>query len=394
MDSTVFVKACVPGLKGKKPSAEDLTEMYLFVELVTAVRVAPVSGIASRKKGGRRKGGGGDASPVRRSRDRDNNASELDESYDAEQEPEDDEEVALGEAGVGAPVVEMCSGWCLVPLAGGKDGRASHNIEMHGGTPFLPHAVESADVRKRTGVLNVMANTIGMKVKSKLEVAVDATPRRALHKDTFALSPDLPVNVVLPKSGVIAVALFRRLLLDQQCVSSTYASGRMLPQTGALLSVDPLFGIFPRILADEAARGAFLSLWAKKCPLEAINAKNRPLPSAVKALRNITMHIYRAMAQPAASKPMLKLVETADDVELRREAIIDAVVGAGVADDPQHKFGSGTFSKSSFGFGMGPADEEAAAAADENSEKGAPLFNIEINTPFNPRELVWDRHRE
>jgi hypothetical protein len=71
----------------------------------------------------------------------------------------------------------------------------------------------------------------------------------------------------------------------------------MLPQTGSLHSVDPLFGVFPRILNDDASRGAFYAIWSKVCPTQVLNSNGVPLRQATEALRESVMLVYRSMAQ-------------------------------------------------------------------------------------------------
>ena len=399
-ESVVFVKATIPRLQdGEDVTQNELNSLYLFVELVTSVRVRPPNALSSKSKRGRSRGGGAGRSDARDSRDRESSpdrrdggrhggGTEVDESMDDQERDHDggadDQEEGMHEDGTYMPVVEMCSGWTIVPLVGTG---AKSTIAMHGGTPFLPFKVSRSDVRARKGLLHAMAGAVGYGVKSKIEVAVSTAAKGGTHRDTYAMSPLLPDNVVLPKSSVIAVALFRRLLIDQQCAASQRAAGRMLPQTGSLQSVEPLFGIFPRILADDAARGAFNSLWGRICPSPALLPDGTPATLAVNALHKAVMLVYRAMAQPSAIKPLLKPAETTEDINERRDVIMSAVAQSHLMD-PSTKQGTSDFFNTMLG-SFGASNSPTNASHNENTENESAGMNLEVNTPFNPRELIW-----
>jgi hypothetical protein len=434
----VFIKSS--GLDRDVDLDKIIGDLYLFVELVTVVRVrgSAGKGLARKKHGHRgrnkdrenRENRGDDNSPSRspvrsrstKGKDGEKGDVEADHRDGADDEDDfsDNEQDRINEANGDSshshssgivPVVEMCSGWTLVPLGNNNQKRVqTHTVQMYGGTPFLPARVDKKKVVKRQGFFNKAKKLAGFGVKSMLTVSITAEPINSqVGREHAALAQDLPLNIALPRSTMWAVGLYRRLLRAVQQSTTQATDGRMLPQTGALKSVDPLFGLFPQILRDAAAKQAFMNLWASTCP----NISNVTSATAEKALRESVMMVYRAMAQPAA-KPAHHVAgkgETAEDVNRRYNIIFTSIENAYEQfDTSQTNEGFGTSLLSTGGLGdkirrfregttlgdtLGSmALNNTMNINNTNNEANSSLANMtdatEFNTPFNPRELIWD----
>jgi hypothetical protein len=177
-------------------------------------------------------------SPSRQNRRRGDDRADKEEATDLDDSRDDDEEegtdgVKHETTGHGSqdndtagPVVEMTSGWALIPLVGSNaNAKTSTLCEMHGGTPFLPQSVNRSDIKSRKGLFHRAANMVGVELKSQLDVQLSTTASGNTHKDTYSISKSLPENICLPKIGVIAIGLFRKMYLAAQVSSTTYPTG-------------------------------------------------------------------------------------------------------------------------------------------------------------------------
>jgi len=383
--------------QGKVSGREDVPvdQLYLFVELVTTMRVRPVAGSVSRKRG-RSRG----IDRVRDQRDRDRSESP-DKSPDGRGGDDDlndsNHNITSGDgddnddyiaASAHDPVVEMSTGWTLIPLSM-KDGYKTdkNKYKVFGGTPYIPMGIRKKEVMSRKGVYNAILGA-GKESIITCEVTQDI---RKLHSNALDLCEALPDNIVLPKGGIVAIALFRRLLRQEKQLTSSLSSDRILPQTGSLRSVDPLFGVMPRILQDEAACRTFMAVWKKLCPAAVLTNTGMIMKPAEAMLRSVVMLVYRSMAQPTAKRNSMVADETEEEVQVRMVAMMNVIVNSGILTqltDTKVATGGGTF-----GFGFSgtlplPLSGTDTTASDENKVLYSDL--TEYNTPFNPRELVWD----
>jgi hypothetical protein len=145
-------------------------DLYLFVELVTTVRVPDPSQTQLNQRNRESKDIKASKKDVPKSKPSDNEKSKFD---DAEEE-NDEEVLGKNKKSESKPksyddhildnnfsknplTVEMCSGWVMVPLANVVLGKPiKSRLKMLGGTPFNPVKVKKDEIKKRPGTIEVI----------------------------------------------------------------------------------------------------------------------------------------------------------------------------------------------------------------------------------------------
>ena len=192
-------------------------------------------------------------------------------------------------------IVEMCSGWVMIPIVAAlRDPVRKKKIEMYGGTPFAVLKINKKEVPKRpgdplpyttyiatfyllpwiplpppcvlpspplplhihisqqSGAWNGVKRLFGrVQTRSKMEiimtsVAPTTLTNVALPKGSSPLVPAnrltslLPPNVVLPTSALSLVGIYRTTLAQSFATIQKNNDERALPQTGAVHPLGPI----------------------------------------------------------------------------------------------------------------------------------------------------------
>ncbi len=176
--------------------------------------------------------------------------------------------------------VELCSAWCMIPIgqlavafaAPGTNVPTKQVIPMHGGTPFYATMIRKEDIQLRSGVWNAFKRVIGYHVKSQLSVylAPVLIPSRTGSGApvlTEKVVDYLPENIILPSKIVSSVGIYRCLMSSMQTQYLSLDSSRVLPQSGTYLPFgDVLLSSFPKLLTDPCAAKVLMLLWAREAP--------------------------------------------------------------------------------------------------------------------------------
>ena len=166
--------------------------------------------------------------------------------------------------------VEFCSGWVMVPLKDIVQGRQIRTkVKMLGGTPFSPIKINKKDVRKRPGTFEALKRMVRINVKSEIELIL----RPSVSQENILITSLLPPCIILPSSAVTLVALFRESQEAARNLFIAYTS-RALPQTGHCgSSVDIVLSSFPKLLADVAACRVLMYFWSKEAPKDILDMR-------------------------------------------------------------------------------------------------------------------------
>ena len=133
-------------------------------------------------------------------------------------------------------------------------------------------------------------------------------------------------------------------------------------------------------MEDEAARRVFLPLWSKLCPTAVISNTGTIMPAGESALRKCVMLVYRSTEQPAAKRSQLHPDESSYQVEQRMETMMRVIYSSGILKQNSSTLRSLTLN------GSTTVSLQTGDGQDENK-----LHDLtEFNTPFNPKELIWD----
>jgi hypothetical protein len=233
-----------------------------------------------------KKRGEGDASadaPKEEESDEEDPAEKAAEEEAKKKKAEEDAAVLEEEEDVWADedfmTVEMSAGWVMIPIAdtvakAGGRGTTKITLDMCGGTPFSVVGIQKGDVPQRAGLIEMVKRIVGIKIHSKLELLISTVPKT----DRTLLLP-LPRNIILPEMSVSIVGVYRHFLANTLREHDLHSQiDRILPQSGSLPTGDPLFSSFPRILNDPAACRVLLLLWRMEAPKNISVILNAPPP--------------------------------------------------------------------------------------------------------------------
>lgn len=360
-----------------------LSKVYIFIELIIAIKVKPAAG--SR---GRSSIEGGDV-------DGQNDTSA---GLEGGSLPE---LKSAGDIEVDKPnIVEMCVGWAMIPVETVLRG-SSHKVEipMNGGTPFAVVSIKQSDVALRQGVWQSLKRAAGFGVKSVLTVLI--RKKDFTGAGIASLYQLLPSNIVIPSSSTTMVAVYRKLLKEAQLILLSSAAGGFQPST------DPIFSNFPKFLADPAASRVMLYLWSKEAPEDLTRYAGFKIlreeavdPRSLQIFRDIVLRVYHAFNSPESQPSRLHPIETVDDIN-RRERIMRGIVGLHVESQTGSALG-GTLARS-FSVGLGALSSSISKPGGQSQELGKgtlktlgeleklpPTESSEHTyTPFHTRELMW-----
>jgi Ca2+-binding EF-hand superfamily protein len=368
-------------------STPSLEKLYIFVELVSTIKVRPSHVI--RLKRPKLVDKDEEDSPIRRrSLDVEDDLPDL---KPAGEFPDD------GPDQVPLPLVELCAGWTMIPAAALLRGLSQKlEFKMSGGTPFSAVNIKQADLAPRAGMWNALKRTLGYGITSVLTFVIN--PRNFNKAPVTSLFQTLPPNIVIPSSSVSMVAIYRKLLKE--------AHMHQLSLSGGLKhhAADPIFSSFPRILNDPAASRVMLYLWSKEGPTDMIRAagmkclaEGEVTAQALQIFRHIVLRVYRAFNSPDAQRSRLVMEETLEGINTREAVIRDLVgltsTGASVTNlggvsTSTFAVNTSTLSKSKSGVSLLSKSGDLTTLLNSTDRIHSSLQE-HTHTPFNARELMW-----
>ena len=135
----------------------------------------------------------------------------------------------------------------------------------------------------------------------------------------------LPNFIIVPTSTVIALVIYRQLLLK---INKQQLSGgnedRILPQTGSLRVTNPVLSTFPQILSDQAASRVFMIMWRKLRPTNNnSNDQDANLTDikTIKIFSEAVLQVWRAYTNSDCKRQKLDLQESIESILLRENKI-------------------------------------------------------------------------
>ena len=246
-------------------------DLYLFVELVTTVRVPTEldkDKIHQKRRLEAEKRKAAELTKVEKSEEDENDQEGSDEGKSGD-EKEDyapkkkitsisykhDNEIMT--------TVDLVSGWVMVPLKDVVQGRPIvKSYKMFGGTPFSPVKMNKKEIHKRPGALEAIKRFVHIDIKSQIQIEI--TPIQAV--DTLRLNSFMPPSIILPSSAVSLVYIYRQMLRKargQIHALQYYHSERDLPQTSVINNIsDIVLSSFPKIMDDTAASRVLMYFWS------------------------------------------------------------------------------------------------------------------------------------
>lgn len=163
--------------------------------------------------------------------------------------------------------VEMSAGWVMIPIA--------DTVAKAGGRGTTKITLDMCGgtpfsvVGIQKGDVPRRAGLLEMVkriVGIKIHSKLELLISTVPRTDRTLLLP-LPRNIILPEMSVSIVGVYRHFLANTlREYDLNCQIDRILPQTGELPTGDPLFSSFPRILNDPAASRVLLLLWRMEAP--------------------------------------------------------------------------------------------------------------------------------
>lgn len=208
-------------------------------------------------------------------------------------------------------------------------------ISVNGGTPFCFVKIKDEDIKKRTGTWQAIKRSIGYKINSTIELSlsevssqtniptVQQSISNSLTKERNNLAISLlPDNIIIPTSSTTAVALYRHLLAECGFLEPFVSPQKFVSQQNSII-----LSSFPSMMADQAARDAFVWAWRELQPKNMqskIYAAKEEITSSSRLFTifsTLMLHIWNIRNLHGAKPDSIDVLETFSDV-LRRSSFM------------------------------------------------------------------------